>query len=138
MHAPDPRQLRRSQADFPLIGLSEFGRPPLRAEFITGRSAIEAFLTHKWAREIDYRPVKEVWTHRNVRIAARFSYEYHDDSGTWLRAFGNENWQFDPEGFLQRRIASINEHPIPEASRLFHWPLGRRPEDHPGLTDLGS
>ncbi len=108
-----------------------------RAEFITGRDAITAFLTRKWAHELDYRLIKEVWTHAGQRIAVRFAYEYHDDSGNWFRAYGNENWQFDAEGLMERRIASINEHPIAEAERAFHWPLGRRPDDHAGLSELG-
>ncbi len=108
-----------------------------RAEFITGRAEIEAFLTRKWARELDYRLIKEVWTHTGNRIAVRFAYEYRTDSGDWCRAYGNENWQFDADGLMERRIASINEHPIDEADRKFHWPLGRRPDDHPGLGDLG-
>jgi nuclear transport factor 2 (NTF2) superfamily protein len=108
-----------------------------RAEFITGRDEIEAFLTRKWARELDYRLIKEVWTHAGARIAVRFAYEYHDDSGCWFRAYGNENWQFDESGLMERRIASINEHPIAEGDRKFHWPLGRRPDGHPGLSDLG-
>ena len=108
-----------------------------RAEFISGRAEITAFLTRKWARELDYRLIKEVWTHAGNRIAVRFAYEYHDDSGTWFRAYGNENWQFDADGLMERRIASINEHPIAEADRKFRWPLGRRPEDHPGLSALG-
>lgn len=108
-----------------------------RAEFITGRAEIEAFLARKWARELDYRLIKEVWTHAGNRIAVRFAYEYHDDSGTWFRAYGNENWQFDAGGLMERRIASINEHPIAEPDRKFHWPLGRRPDDHPGLSALG-
>jgi hypothetical protein len=108
-----------------------------RAEFLSGREAIVAFLTRKWARELDYRLVKEVWTHAGNRIAVRFAYEYHDDSGTWYRAYGNENWQFDADGLMERRIASINEHPIAAADRKFLWPLGRRPDDHPGLTELG-
>ena len=107
-----------------------------RAEFITGRADIEAFLTRKWARELDYRLIKEVWTFAEDRIAVRFAYEYHDDSGTWFRAYGNENWQFDADGYMARRIASINEHPISEAERKFRWPLGRRPDDHPGLSEL--
>jgi nuclear transport factor 2 (NTF2) superfamily protein len=107
-----------------------------RAEFITGRAEIEAFLTRKWARELDYRLIKEVWTHAGNRIAVRFVYEYRDDSGHWFRAHGNENWQFDTEGLMERRVASINEHPIAEDDRLFHWPLGRRPDDHPGLSEL--
>ena len=108
-----------------------------RAEFITGRDAIIAFLTRKWARELDYRLIKEVWTHAGNRIAVRFAYEYHDDSFTWFRAYGNENWQFDADGLMERRIASINEHPIAEAERKFHWPGGPRPADHPGLTEHG-
>ncbi len=108
-----------------------------RAEFITGRAEIEAFLTRKWARELDYRLIKEVWTHAANRIAVRFAYEYRDDSGHWFRAHGNENWQFDAGGLMERRVASINEHPIAEDGRLFRWPLGRRPDDHPGLSELG-
>lgn len=108
-----------------------------RAEFITGRIEIEAFLTRKWAREIDYRLVKELWAFTENRIAVRFAYEYHDDVGQWFRAHGNENWEFNPEGLMQRRIASINEHPILPDSRKFHWSLGARPDDHPGLTELG-
>lgn len=108
-----------------------------RAEFITGRAAIEAFLERKWARELDYRLIKEVWIHAGNRIAVRFAYEYRDDSFSWFRAYGNENWQFDASGLMERRIASINEHPIEEGHRRFHWPLGRRPDDHPGLSELG-
>jgi nuclear transport factor 2 (NTF2) superfamily protein len=108
-----------------------------RAEFITGRAEIEAFLTRKWARELDYRLIKELWTFAGNRIAVRFAYEFHDDSGTWFRAYGNENWEFDAEGLMARRIASINEAPIAEADRKFRWPLGRRPDEHPGLSDLG-
>ena len=108
-----------------------------RAEFITGRDQIKAFLSRKWARELDYRLIKEVWAHAGNRIAVRFAYEYHDDSGTWFRAHGNENWQFDANGLMERRIASINEHSIAEADRMFRWPLGCRPNDHPGLSDLG-
>jgi uncharacterized protein len=108
-----------------------------RAEFVIGRGAIEAFLTRKWARELDYRLIKEVWAHAGNRIAVRFAYEYQDDSGNWFRAYGNENWQFDADGLMERRIASINEHPISESERKFNWPLGRRPDDHTGLSDLG-
>jgi nuclear transport factor 2 (NTF2) superfamily protein len=107
-----------------------------RAEFIAGRDQIKAFLGRKWARELDYRLIKEVWAHAGNRIAVRFAYEYRDDSGHWFRAYGNENWQFDADGLMERRIASINEHPITEADRKFRWPLGRRPDDHPGLSDL--
>ena len=108
-----------------------------RAEFIHGRAEIEAFLTRKWAKELDYRLTKELWTFAGNRIAVRFAYEYHDDSGQWFRAYGNENWEFDKDGLMQRRLASINEHPIKEADRKFHWPLGRRPDDAPELSDLG-
>jgi len=108
-----------------------------RAEFIRGRAEIEAFLARKWGRELDYRLVKEVWAHQGNRIAVRFAYEYHDDSGHWFRAYGNENWQFDADGLMELRIASINEHPIAEAERKFHWPLGRRPDDHPSLSEMG-
>ena len=108
-----------------------------RAEFIEGRDEIVAFLTRKWARELDYRLIKELWAQAENRIAVRFAYEYRDDSGTWFRAYGNENWEFEADGLMRRRIASINEHPIAEAERKYRWPLGRRPDDHPGLTDLG-
>jgi nuclear transport factor 2 (NTF2) superfamily protein len=108
-----------------------------RTEFLTGRPAIEAFLTRKWARELDYRLIKEVWAHAGNRIAVRFAYEYHDDSGHRFRAYGNENWQFDGDGLMARRIASINEHPIAEVDRKFRWLLGRRPDGHPGLSELG-
>lgn len=108
-----------------------------RAEFPTGRPQIVAFLSRKWIRELDYRLIKELWTFRENRIAVRFAYEYHDDSGNWFRAYGNENWEFDNQGLMYTRHASINELPIPSADRKFHWPLGRRPEDHPGLSDLG-
>lgn len=108
-----------------------------RAEFVQGREHIEAFLTRKWARELDYRLIKELWAHADNRIAVRFAYEYRDDSGNWYRAYGNENWEFDADGLMRRRLASINEHPISESERMFHWPLGRRPEDYPSLSDLG-
>lgn len=108
-----------------------------RAEFITGRAAIEAFLTRKWDRELDYRLIKELWAFTDNRIAVRFAYEWRDDSGSWFRSYGNENWEFDGEGLMRRRIASINDLPIAERDRKYHWPLGRRPDDHPGLSDLG-
>jgi nuclear transport factor 2 (NTF2) superfamily protein len=108
-----------------------------RAEFPRGRAEIEAFLIRKWSRELDYRLIKELWTFSGNRIAVRFAYEYHDDSGQWFRAYGNENWAFDTDGLMALRFASINEHPIAEADRKFHWPLGRRPDDHPGLSNLG-
>ena len=107
-----------------------------RAEFLHGRDDIVAFLTRKWARELDYRLIKEVWAFRENRIAVRFAYEWHDDSGHWFRSYGNENWEFDTEGLMRRRIASINDLPIAESERKYHWPLGRRPDDHPGLSDL--
>ena len=108
-----------------------------RAEFPTGRAQIVAFLSRKWARELDYRLIKELWAFRENRIAVRFAYEYHDDSGNWFRAYGNENWEFDDQGLMYARHASINELPISSADRKFHWPLGRRPDEHPGLTALG-
>lgn len=108
-----------------------------RAEFIDGRKAIEEFLARKWAKELDYRLIKELWAFHEARIAVRFAYEWHDDSGNWYRSYGNENWQFDANGLMQRRIASINDLPISEAERKFHWPLGIRPDNHPGLSDLG-
>jgi nuclear transport factor 2 (NTF2) superfamily protein len=108
-----------------------------RAEFITGRAEIEAFLVRKWHRELDYRLIKEVWAHRENRIAVRFAYEWHDDSGHWFRSYGNENWEFDDQGLMRMRYASINDLPITEAERKYRWPLGRRPDDHPGLSALG-
>jgi hypothetical protein len=108
-----------------------------RAEFLSGRDAIVAFLTRKWARELDYRLIKELWAHGERRIAVRFQYEYPDESGLWYRAHGNEQWEFDDEGLMRRREASINDVPIAEVDRKFTWPLGRRPEDFPGLTELG-
>lgn len=108
-----------------------------RAEFFTGREAIVAFLTRKWARELDYRLIKEVWAFTGDRIAVRFAYEWHDDSGQWFRSHGNEQWEFDDQGLMRRREASINDVPIRPEARLFHWPLGPRPEDHPGLSGLG-
>lgn len=108
-----------------------------RAEFVTGRDEITAFLTRKWDRELEYRLIKELWTFADNRIAVRFAYEWHDDSGSWFRSFGNENWEFETDGLMRRRVASINDMPIAEEDRLFKWPLGPRPQDHPGLTDLG-
>ena len=108
-----------------------------RAEFINGRPEVEAFLARKWARELDYRLIKELWTFAGNRIAVRFAYEFHDDSGTWFRAYGNENWEFAEDGLMTHRHASINEHPIAAADRKFLWPLGRRPDDHPGLSSFG-
>jgi nuclear transport factor 2 (NTF2) superfamily protein len=108
-----------------------------RAEFLRGRAAIEAFLARKWQRELDYRLIKELWCYHDNRIAVRFAYEWRDDSGHWFRSYGNENWEFDDDGLMRRRIASINDLPIGDADRKFHWPLGRRPDDHPSLSDLG-
>jgi len=108
-----------------------------RAEFIAGREAIVQFLRRKWSKELDYRLIKELWTFHENRIAVRFAYEWHDDSGTWFRSYGNENWEFDEHGLMRRRIASINDLPIAEADRRYRWPLGRRPDGHPGLSDLG-
>ncbi|PRY20518.1 hypothetical protein CLV78_113117 [Aliiruegeria haliotis] len=108
-----------------------------RAEFPKGRKEIEEFLTRKWNKELDYRLIKELWAFAGNRIAVRYAYEYHDDSGHWFCAYGNEDWEFDENGLMAHRHASINEKPITEAERLFHWPLGRRPDDHPGLTALG-
>lgn len=108
-----------------------------RSEFVTGRDEIAAFLDRKWARELDYRLIKELWAFSGNRIAVRFAYEWRDDSGHWFRSYGNENWEFDTDGLMRRRHASINDLPIVEAERLFRWPLGARPADHPGLTELG-
>ena len=109
-----------------------------RAEFITGREQIVQFLTRKWKKELDYRLIKELWGFRENRMAVRFAYEWRDDSGHWFRSYGNENWEFTPEGFMQRRFASINDLPINESDRKYHWDApGPRPADHPGLSDLG-
>lgn len=108
-----------------------------RAEFPAGRPEIVAFLKRKWAKELDYRLIKELWTFAENRIAVRFAYEWHDDSSHWFRSFGNENWEFDEAGLMRLRYASINDLPIQDSERKYHWPLGRRPDDHPGLSDLG-
>ena len=108
-----------------------------RAEFVTGRAAIEALLAGKWAREQEYRLIKELWAFSGARIAVRFAYEWHDAAGQWWRSYGNENWAFDAEGLMEHRHASINDLAITEAGRKFHWPPGRRPDDHPSLSDLG-
>ncbi len=108
-----------------------------RAEFVNGREEIVAFLTRKWAKELDYRLIKELWVYDANRFAVRFAYEWHDDSGQRFRSYGNENWEFDELGLMRRRFASINDLPIMESDRKFHWPLGRRPDSHPGLNDLG-
>ncbi|MDI1229866.1 MAG: nuclear transport factor 2 family protein [Methylobacter sp.] len=108
-----------------------------RAEFLAGRDQIVQFLQQKWAKELDYRLIKELWAFHEARIAVRFAYEWHDASGNWFRSYGNENWEFDHNGLMRRRIASINDLPITEAERKFHWPLGIRPADHPGLSELG-
>ena len=108
-----------------------------RAEFFAGREAIVQFLTRKWNRELDYRLIKELWAFHGNRIAVRFAYEWHDDSSNWFRSYGNENWEFDDQGYMRRRISSINDLPIKETDRRFRWPIGRRPDDHSGLADLG-
>src|SRR5450432_4081695 len=108
-----------------------------RSEFITGRNEIIAFLSRKWAKELDYRLIKELWAFDGNRIAVRFAYEWHDDSGQWCRSYGNENWEFDENGLMRRRFASINDLSIKESERKYHWPLGRQPDGHPSLTDLG-
>ena len=107
-----------------------------RSEFFAGRDAIRQFLVRKWNKELDYRLIKELWAFHENRIAVRFAYEWHDDSGNWFRSYGNENWEFDDRGYMRRRIASINDLPVPEAARKYRWPLGRRPDDHPGLSLL--
>ena len=107
-----------------------------RSEFLQGRDAIVQFLTRKWAKELDYRLIKELWAHRDRRIAVRFAYEWHDDLGNWYRSYGNENWEFADNGLMQRRIASINDYPITLEDRKYHWPLGRRPDEHASLSDL--
>src|SRR3954469_1098870 len=119
------------------LAYTEDSRWRNRAEFIQGRKEIVAFLTRKWARELDYRLIKEVWAFNENRIAVRFAYEWRDDSGQYFRSYGNENWEFDGEGLMRVRIASINDLPIKESDRKYHWPLGRRPDDHPGLSALG-
>ncbi|MDP3844887.1 MAG: nuclear transport factor 2 family protein [Pseudomonas sp.] len=108
-----------------------------RSEFPRGREQIRAFLTSKWQREQEYRLIKELWAHNDNRIAVRFAYEWHDANGQWFRSYGNENWEFDEQGLMHLRYASINDLPIDASERLFHWPLGRRPDDHPSLTELG-
>jgi nuclear transport factor 2 (NTF2) superfamily protein len=108
-----------------------------RAEFVTGRDEIAGLLTRKWNRELDYRLIKEIWAFGSHRIAVRFAYEWHDDAGNWFRSYGNENWEFDDNGLMAVRHASINDLPIKAADRKYFWPLGRRPDDHPGLTELG-
>jgi nuclear transport factor 2 (NTF2) superfamily protein len=108
-----------------------------RAEFLQGRDAIEAFLRRKWSRELDYRLIKELWAFHENRIAVRFAYEWHDDSGSWFRSYGNENWEFDDDGLMRCRVASINDAPMPESERKYFWLHGRRPDDHPALSALG-
>jgi nuclear transport factor 2 (NTF2) superfamily protein len=108
-----------------------------RSEFVNGRQEIVAFLTRKWAKELEYRLIKELWAFTENRIAVRFAYEWHDDSGNWFRSYGNENWEFNDDALMRLRLASINDLPIKESDRKYRWPLGRRPDDHPGLSDLG-
>ncbi len=119
------------------LAYTEDSRWRNRAEFLQGRSAIQAFLVRKWARELDYRLIKELWAFRENRIAVRFAYEWHDDSGQWFRSYGNENWEFDEQGLMRLRLASINDLLITEAERLYRWDPGPRPESHPSLSDLG-
>jgi nuclear transport factor 2 (NTF2) superfamily protein len=120
-----------------VLAYTEDSRWRNRSEFFQGREAIHAFLVRKWQQELDYRLIKEVWAFTGHRIAVRFAYECHDPAGAWKRAYGNEQWEFDDAGLMRRREASINDVPITESERIFHWPLGRRPDDHPGLTELG-
>lgn len=108
-----------------------------RSEFIEGRAQVQAFLERKWHKELDYRLIKELWAFADNRIAVRYAYEWHDDSGNWFRSYGNENWEFAANGLMQRRFSSINDLPITEGERKYRWPLGRRPDDHPGLSELG-
>ncbi|AEK56812.1 conserved hypothetical protein [Acidithiobacillus caldus SM-1] len=108
-----------------------------RTEFLSGRSEVKDFLVRKWKKEVDYRLIKELWGFRNNRMAVRFAYEWHDDSGNWYRSYGNELWEFAEDGLMKRRIASINDLPIKESERKYRWPLGRRPDEHPGLSDFG-
>lgn len=118
-------------------GYTEDSRWRNRAEFVVGRAAIIGLLQRKWTRELDYRLIKELWAATGNHISVRFAYEWHDDSGQWYRSYGNEQWEFEADGLMRRREASINDMPIREADRRFHWPLGPRPADHPGLSDLG-
>ena len=118
------------------LGYSVDSRWRNRSEFLTGRDEIIAFLTRKWANELEYRLIKELWAFHTNRIAVRFAYESHNPAGQWQRSYGNENWEFDETGLMQRRHASINDLPIQESERLFHWPIGRRPDNHPGLSEL--
>jgi len=119
------------------LAYSEDTRWRNRAEFVSGRADVEAFLERKWARELDYRLIKELWAFTGSRIAVRFAYEWHDDSKNWFRSFGNENWEFNEAGLMTHRHACVNDLPIKESERKYHWPLGRRPDDHPALSDLG-
>ena len=119
------------------LAYSEDSRWRNRSEFLHGRAEIVAFLQRKWAKELDYRLIKEMWAFDAHRIAVRFAYEWHDEVGTWFRSYGNENWEFDESGLMRVRHASINDLAIEESERKYHWPLGRRPDEHPGLSDLG-
>ena len=119
------------------LAYTEDSRWRNRAEFVNGRQEIVSFLTRKWTRELDYRLIKELWAFTENRIAVRFAYEWHDDSGNWFRSYGNENWEFEQNDLMRVRLASINDLPINQSQRKYHWVLGRRPDDHPGLSDLG-
>lgn len=120
-----------------VLGYSQQSRWRNRSEFLVGREQIVAFLVRKWQKELDYRLIKELWAFHESRIAVRFAYEWHDDSGNWFRSYGNENWEFNADGLMHSRFASINDLPIKESERKYFWPLGRRPDDHAGLSDLG-
>ncbi|EED37934.1 response regulator receiver domain protein [Stenotrophomonas sp. SKA14] len=124
-------------ADKVALGYSLDTRWRNRAEFTHGREEARQFLARKWKKELDYRLIKELWAFSGNRIAVRYAYEWHDDSGNWFRSYGNENWEFGADGLMEHRFSSINDMPIKESERKFHWPLGRRPDDHPGLSDLG-
>lgn len=133
------RSLALRDAEVSVLVYTEDTRWRNRTDFPVGREQVHQFLTRKWAKELDYRLIKELWACADNRIAVRFAYEWHDDAGQWYRSYGNENWEFTTEGYMDmaHRHASINDMPIAEADRLFHWPLGRRPDDHPGLSELG-
>ena len=133
--AEDARNSREPERVAPAYSIDSEWRN--RSEFLHNRRQIIEFLQRKWAAELDYRLIKEIWAHDADRIAVRFAYEWHDAAGDWFRSYGNENWQFDPDGFMKRRIASINDVAIEAGQRKFHWPLGPRPADHPGLSELG-
>ena len=131
------RRLEQARSRTCVLGYAEQSRWRNRSEFPIGRKEIVEFLQRKWAKELDYRLIKELWAFTENRIAVRYAYEWHDDSGQWFRSYGNENWEFGADGLMELRYSSINDLPISERDRKFHWPLGPRPADHPGLSDLG-